>query len=115
MERRAPVQVSVKCDTCIVRHKTICAVLSTEELTDFNKIARQRLIPAGQIISTQDNIVFANIMEGMVKLTKTLADGRQQIVGLQFPPDFIGRINSEETPYFTEAATNVELCAFPDP
>jgi len=113
MEHRTSLQVPVKCDACVVRHKAICAVLTAEELTDFNKIARQRLIPAGQIISTQDDIVFANIMDGVVKLTKTLADGRQQIVGLQFPPDFIGRIYSGQTPYFAEAATNVALCAFP--
>jgi CRP/FNR family transcriptional regulator len=87
--------------------------LSEAELNDFNRIARQRRVPAGQVIATEDNIIFANIMEGVVKLTKTLADGRQQIVGLQFPPDFLGRIYAEETSYFAEAATNVELCAFP--
>ncbi len=113
MEHQSPVQVPVKCDTCVVRHKAICAVLSEAELQDFNKIARQRLIPAGQVIAAEKDIVFANIMQGVIKLTKTLADGRQQIVGLQFPPDFIGRIYAEETPYFAEAATNVELCAFP--
>lgn len=113
MKHRAPVQIPVKCDSCVVRHKAICAVLSKDELKDFNKIARQRLIPAGQIIASENDIIFANIMEGVIKLTKTMADGRQQIVGLQFPPDFLGRIYSEETPYFAEAATNVELCAFP--
>jgi len=106
-------QLPGKCDTCVVRHKAICAVLSEDELKDFNKIARHRLIPAGQVIASENDIVFANIMEGVIKLTKTLADGRQQIVGLQFPPDFLGRIYAEETPYFAEAATNVELCAFP--
>ena len=113
MEHRAPVQLPVKCETCVVRHKAICAVLSEDELKDFNKIARQRMIPAGQVIATENDIIFANIMEGVIKLTKILADGRQQIVGLQFPPDFLGRIYAEETPYFAEAATNVELCAFP--
>ena len=113
MEHRVPAHVPVKCETCVVRHKAICAVLSEDELKDFNKIARQRLIPAGQVISSESDIIFANIMEGVIKLTKTLADGRQQIVGLQFPPDFLGRIYAEETPYFAEAATNVELCAFP--
>ena len=113
MEYRPPSQVPVKCDACIVRHKAICAALSEEELTDFNKIARQRLIPAGQVVSMEDDFVFANIMDGVIKLTKTLADGRQQIVGLQFPPDFLGRIYAKETPYYATAATNVELCAFP--
>ena len=113
MANRTRSELPAKCEKCIVRHRAICAVLSEEELKDFNKIARQRIIPAGQVIAAEDDIVFANIMHGVVKLTKTLTDGRQQIVGLQFPPDFLGRIYSEETPYFAEAATKVELCAFP--
>ncbi len=113
MENPRTFQATAKCDTCMVRHKAICAALSEAELKDFNRFARQRLVPAGQVIATQDDIVFANILAGVVKLTKTLADGRQQIVGLQFPPDFLGRIYAKETPYFAEAATDVELCAFP--
>ena len=112
MEHRTPSQVPVKCDTCVVRHKAICAVLSEAELKDFSQIARRRLIPEGQVSASENDIVFANILDGVVKLTKMLADGRQQIVGLQFPPDFLGRIYAEETPYFAEAATNVQLCAF---
>jgi len=106
-------EVPAKCDTCVVRHKAICAVLSEAELKDFNRIARNRSVPSGQVIAAESDIVFANILEGVVKLTRTLSDGRQQIVGLQFPPDFMGRIYSDETPYFAEAATDVELCAFP--
>jgi len=113
MKHRTLSQVPFKCDTCVVRHKAICAVLSEAELRDFNKIARQRLIPAGQVIAATNDIIFANIMEGVIKLTMTMPDGRRQIVGLQFPPDFLGRIYAEQTPYFAEAVTNVELCAFP--
>lgn len=56
---------------------------------------------------------FANILNGVVKMTKTLADGRQQIVGLLFPTDFLGRAFVTEAPYRAEAATDLELCAFP--
>jgi CRP/FNR family transcriptional regulator len=55
---------------------------------------------------------FANVVEGVVKLTKTLSDGRQQIVGLQFPSDFLGRPFRQRSPYFAEAATEVTLCTF---
>ncbi len=113
MENQTTSQLPAKCDACVVRHKAICAVLTNDELRGFNRIARQRLVPAGQVIAVESEIVFANIMEGVVKLTETLADGRQQIVGLQFPPDFLGRIYARETPYFAEAATDVELCSFP--
>jgi CRP/FNR family transcriptional regulator len=97
----------------VIRHTAICAALSETELKDFSRIARQRLIPAKQVIAMEDDIVFANIIKGVVKLTKTISDGRQQIVGLQFPPDFLGRIYTKETSYFAQAVTDVELCAFP--
>lgn len=106
-------ELPAKCDRCVVRHKAICGALSENELKDLNRIARQRRIPTGQVIAADSDIVFANILDGVVKLTKTLSDGRQQIVGLQFPPDFLGRIYAKESPYFAEAATDVELCAFP--
>lgn len=106
-------ELPAKCDKCVVRHKAICGALSEDELKDLSRIARQRRIPTGQVIAADSEIVFANILDGVVKLTKTLSDGRQQIVGLQFPPDFLGRIYAKESPYFAEAATDVELCAFP--
>lgn len=102
-----------RCEKCALRHRSICAALSEAELNDFSRIARQRRVTAGQVISGEDDIILANIVAGVIKLTKTLSDGRQQIVGLQFPPDFLGRIYTETTPYFAEAATDVELCIFP--
>jgi CRP/FNR family transcriptional regulator, anaerobic regulatory protein len=56
---------------------------------------------------------YSNVLLGVVKLTKTLADGRQQIVGLQFAPDFIGRPFKTESAIDAEAATDVTLCSFP--
>lgn len=55
----------------------------------------------------------ANVLSGVVKLTKTMVDGREQIVGLQFPPDFLGRAYRAEAPYTAQALTAVELCTFP--
>ncbi len=105
--------IATRCSRCVLRHKAICAALSETELNDFNKIARQRTITAGQVIYGDDDVMLANILMGVIKLTKTLSDGRQQIVGLQFPPDFLGRIYTKTAPYFAEAATDVELCTFP--
>ena len=54
------------------------------------------------------------MISGAIKLTKTLPDGRQQIVGLLFAPDFLGRAYSRNNPYTAEAATDVEICTFPN-
>ena len=56
---------------------------------------------------------YSNVLSGVVKLTKTLSDGRQQIVGLQFAPDFLGRPFKSESDVRAEAATGVSLCSFP--
>jgi CRP/FNR family transcriptional regulator len=56
---------------------------------------------------------YSNLLSGVVKLTKTLSDGRQQIVGLQFAPDFLGRPFKAESKINAEAATEVSLCSFP--
>jgi CRP/FNR family transcriptional regulator, anaerobic regulatory protein len=48
-----------------------------------------------------------------VKLSKIMADGRQQIVGLQFAPDFMGRPFLGESLMAAEAATDAELCVLP--
>jgi CRP/FNR family transcriptional regulator len=66
------------------------------------------------ILSDQEPVTFfANVISGTIKLTKTIMDGRQQIVGLLFPPDFLGRAFSRSNPYFAEAASDVEVCMFP--
>ena len=117
MQVTPPNSARMRCDTCAIRHRAVCGALSSEELAMMNAISRQRVLQPGEpILSAGDPIGwFGNIVTGAVKLTKLLSDGRQQIVGLQFPPDFLGRAFKERSPYFAEAATEVELCIFPKP
>lgn len=104
-----------RCHTCAIRHRAVCGALSDTEISAVNAISRRRMVKAGESILNADDAVdfFANIVSGAVKLTKMLGDGRQQIVGLQFAPDFLGRAYKERSPYFAESATDVELCIFP--
>jgi CRP/FNR family transcriptional regulator len=94
---------------------SVCGALSGEELQQLNAIARQTKMAAGSVIfrAQEETRFFATIVSGAVKLSKSFSDGRQQIVGLQFAPDFLGRTYGAENPYFAEAVTNVELCQFP--
>ena len=55
---------------------------------------------------------FAVIVSGVVKLVRTQHDSRQQIVGLRFPADFLGRPYSTRNPLIAQATTNLELCCF---
>lgn len=103
-----------RCDACSVRDRAVCGALTREELTVLNQIARHKKVSAGQIIlSAEEPADFVGIItSGAVKLTKTLADGRQQIVGLQFASDFLGRTYDNRNHFFAEAATNVDICSF---
>lgn len=105
----------IHCDRCKIRHSSICEVLSDEELLHLNQIVQAKHFKAGDVILSEEQPIdfFANIVSGVVKLTKILPDGRQQIVGLLFPPDFLGQTYKNYSSVFVEAATNVELCCFP--
>lgn len=58
-------------------------------------------------------MAFSNIISGVVKLSKLMSDGRQQIVALQFAPDLVGRPFDTQNKTSVEAATEVRLCSFP--
>ncbi|MCB1379046.1 MAG: Crp/Fnr family transcriptional regulator [Alphaproteobacteria bacterium] len=105
-----------RCDHCAVRHQAVCGAMDEVQIKKLAQIAHRKKIPAGQTIISDEEPVdfFANVISGAVKLTKTLPDGRQQIVGLLFPPDFLGRAFSKSNPYTAEAATDVEICTFPN-
>jgi CRP/FNR family transcriptional regulator len=102
------------CDTCAVRHRALCGVLQPDELQRINQIAfRKTFAPNELILSDREAPdFFGNIISGVVKLSKVIPDGRQQIVGLQFASDFIGRPFAARNPFFAEAASTVEICCF---
>ncbi|MBZ0215890.1 MAG: Crp/Fnr family transcriptional regulator, partial [Fimbriimonadaceae bacterium] len=104
-----------RCQHCVVRHQAVCGVLAPHELADLNSIARRRLYKPGQnILMAEENIPHvATVVSGVIKLIQSMSDGRQQIVGLQFPPDFLGRTYGVESRYFAEAVSDVDLCLFP--
>ena len=117
MDRRLPSAQSLPatCQGCRVRHRGICAVLGPEELQRLAAFARHTRHGAGETLAVESDeaTVYANVTSGTVKLSRVLRDGRQQLVGLQFAPDLMGRLFSDESPLSAEAATEVELCRVP--
>ncbi len=107
--------IPVLCKACEARHKGLCGALDPEHLVALAKTSSKQHVDAGTelIGDSQDIDHFSNILSGAVKLTKTLSDGRQQIVGLQFAPDFLGRPFLDESNVTAVAATDVSLCSFP--
>ena len=62
-----------------------------------------------------ETALVGNVVSGVLKLAKTLPDGRQQIVGLLLPPDMFGYTFGPANGFSIEAATDVSLCVFERP
>jgi CRP/FNR family transcriptional regulator len=103
----------VVCKACEVRHDGMCRTMTPRQLKELSRHATRKAIRPGAEVQGQGERVasYANILKGVVKLTKVMADGRQQIVGLQFAPHFIGHPFSTESSLSAEAATDAEICA----
>ena len=107
--------IPIICRACEARHNGVCGALTPTQLTELSKHTNKTAHEHSNEIqpSDRDQEYYSNILSGVVKLTKLLPDGRQQIVGLQFAPDFLGRPFSKQNNVIVEAATNVRLCSFP--
>lgn len=103
------------CRTCNVRLRALCGVLPAEALQKLSRVGWRRQVRAGSTVMGDEEAkpVVANLVDGVVRLSKSLPDGRVQIVGLLFPGAFIGRPLVEPANCFVEAATDTELCVFP--
>ena len=103
------------CASCEARHRGICAALDAAQLIALARSShRHRAGEGEELVGEEESIErYSNVLSGVVKLTKTLSDGRQQIVGLRFPSDFLGRPFRMESKLNAEAATKVSLCSFP--
>ncbi len=103
------------CQACEARHRGICGVLEEDELLELSKHSRQITRQAGDNLYVDADPIeaYASVLRGVVKLSKVLEDGRQQVVGLQFAPDFLGRLYAKESNLNADAASDVELCRMP--
>ncbi|WP_352720101.1 Crp/Fnr family transcriptional regulator [Mesorhizobium sp. M0491] len=107
--------IPVLCQSCEARHRGVCGALDPDQLVALAKTSSKHGVEPGvELIGDAETIdSYSNVLSGVVKLTKSLSDGRQQIVGLQFAPDFLGRPFKTESVISAEAATAVSLCSFP--
>lgn len=107
-------QVANFCQACTIRNRAICADLDDDEISLLNCIGRRRTLRAGEQLlwEGQDAVLVANVVEGVLKLSTQTAEGKEQILGLAYPSDFLGRPFGKITPYGAEALTDAEVCVF---
>ncbi|MDF7777935.1 Crp/Fnr family transcriptional regulator [Sphingomonas sp. AOB5] len=103
------------CADCAVRDKALCGALSDVELEALNALGRRRVLKRGETLiwAGEESAVCANLLSGVLKLEASTADGREQIVGLLYPADFVGRPYAGEAEFSVTAVSDAELCVFP--
>ena len=102
------------CSHCVVRNRAICSGLDADELLVLSKLGRKQSVKRGQTLLWEGDeaLVVANVIAGVLKLSVSTADGREQIVGVVFPSDFIGRPFGKESAYSVTALNDAEVCVF---
>lgn len=102
------------CDLCVVRNRAICSSLDAKELEALNAVGRTRRVTAGEslIWEGEDSVLVANVIDGVLKLSTNTEDGREQIVGVVYPSDFIGRPFGGTTGHGVTALTDAKVCVF---
>ncbi|MCP4739747.1 MAG: cyclic nucleotide-binding domain-containing protein, partial [Bosea sp.] len=81
----------------------------------LNALGRRRKLARGQTLvwAGEESLVCANLLSGVLKLSAVTPDGREQVVGLLYPADFVGRPWAELADFTVTALGDVELCVFP--
>ncbi|MDP7667842.1 MAG: cyclic nucleotide-binding domain-containing protein, partial [Rhodospirillales bacterium] len=90
-----------KCLDCSIRHLAFCAALDEDQIVEIERIAGHKSVQPGQCFAMEGDRgdIAYNVISGMVKLYKSLPDGRTQITGFLLPGDFLGLPSREEYTY----------------
>ena len=80
----------------------------------LDRIKSYRSFKAGETIVWRGDTLthVSSVVHGIATLSKTLDDGRMQMVGLLLPSDFIGRPGRKTLDFDVVAASDVTLCSF---
>jgi len=103
-----------RCVQCSGRQQSICADLPSDVLSEIARIGRVRRLRRGEVLSWEGDEVYdvGNVRDGALKLTASLRDGREQIVGVAWPGAFIGELFAGEWAYRATALAATTVCVF---
>ncbi len=90
------------------------AEIPSETLATLERMCRVRRFEAGQTLvhAGEEPDFVGCVRQGILRMQKTLHDGRQHIVGLLVEADMFGRVFDGPLNVDIEAATDAEVCTF---
>ena len=71
--------IPVLCQACEARHRGVCGALDSDHLVTLARASsKQTIEPGAELVGDMETVDhYSNVLAGVVKLTKTLSDGRQ--------------------------------------
>lgn len=101
-----------KCMECEVRHLAICSALTGDEVHAVGRLATSLAYAAGATLvrTGEARESVYTVTSGALRLVRTLADGRRQVVGFVLPGDYVGLSESEKYRYDIEAIADARVC-----
>lgn len=102
------------CAQCAVRNRAVCSALTPDERAILGRVGRIQTVRRGQALlwEGEDSLLVANVVEGVMKLSTATSDGREQIVGVVYPSDFIGRPFGGTSQHSVTALVDSRVCVF---
>jgi CRP/FNR family transcriptional regulator len=100
------------CVGCPSKRFGICHPLDAQALDDISGNSDRHALPArGVIFREGDPSTRAfSLLEGTVKLSRLLPDGRQQVLGFRFKGDLLGYTAGKTYPFDAELLTPGQFC-----
>ncbi len=107
----------VRCENCPLRHRSAFKPKSASDIALSESLKTDhRHMPAGSEIvhQGQTEAELFTLFSGWAVRSKTLSDGRRQILNFLLPGDLLGLQASllDASEYSIEALTDVEICVF---
>jgi len=102
------------CAQCSARESAICQSLSDADLDRLSSAGRHQTLQRGQTVVWQgdESLLVGNVIDGVLKLSVTSAEGKDQTLGIMFQSDFIGRPFGAKTQHSVVALTDAHICTF---
>lgn len=102
------------CSECSVRELAICRTLDGEEVGELSALGRRRQVKRGEVLQWEgeESLLVGNVIEGVVKLSASTRNGKDQTLGVAYAGDFIGRPFGAHSLQTVTALSDVRVCTF---
>ncbi|MFV0246200.1 MAG: Crp/Fnr family transcriptional regulator [Qingshengfaniella sp.] len=101
-----------RCTNCSLRSRAVCRAASPQALRDLARQSRHRTFAEDEIIDDGQQGLTGVVLSGALRLIRVSGDGRQQLVGLVFPGEFVGSPFDRSSSFMLEAASDSTVCVF---